>query len=150
MPKWKTGDRVRVVQREQNANDIRENAYFPHLAGLEGTVAKVYSPEEVCVIVDRETLPEENSVRHGEIENRLQERWLDSISQEARSNLSEAEKVFNLNYTILIASTDLEPAKGARKPAAKPSEKQASKDERPHLKDLEQSEEEFLKQRGKS
>ena len=142
MPKWKAGDRVRVVTREQSAKDVRENTYFPHLAGLEGTVTKVYSPEEVCVAIDRDTLPEDNATRHGEIETRLQERWLDSISQEARSNLSAEEQQFRLNYTVLINEADLESTKGKKKAPAK--------DERPHTKDLDQTEEEYLAQRRQS
>lgn len=142
MPQWKTGDRVRVLAREQTAADVKENTYFRHLAGLEGTVTKIYSPEEVCVAIDRESLPEENATRHAEIEAHLQERWLDSISQEARANLSEEERRFNLNYTIVIASRDLEPLKGKREAKAA-----KERDERPHLKDLDQSEDDFLNQR---
>jgi hypothetical protein len=143
MSKWKAGDRVRLVTREQSAKDVRENTYFPHMAGLEGTVTKVYSPEEVCVVIDRETLPENNAGRHAEIETHLQERWLDSISQEARSKLSDEEKQFHLNYSLLVSETDLEPIKG--KKASK-----SEKDERPRPADLDRSEEEFLKQRKQS
>jgi hypothetical protein len=139
MPTWKVGDRVRVIAREQSAKDAQENAYFPHMADLEGTVSKVYSPEEICVMVDRDTLPEQNAERHAEIETRLQERWLDSISQEARANLSEPEQKFTLHYTLLVKAADLETAKGKRTP--KP------RDERPHTKDLDAVEEEFLNKR---
>lgn len=140
MPTWKVGDRVRVLRRDQTTTDLQENAYFPHMAEMEGTVTKVYSPDEVCVAVDRETLPEQNATRHAEIENRLQERWLDSISQEARANLSEPEQQFNLQYTLLVKGADLEIVKGKRAP--KP------KDERPHTQDLDGAEEQYLKSRG--
>lgn len=140
MPKWNVGDRVRIVTREQTAADVRENAYFPHMAGLEGTVSKVYSPEEVCVVVERETLPEENATRHAEIETHLQEKWLDSISQEARNNLSDEERQFNLNYTIVLDGNDLEPVKGKRKAKAVEA--------RPQAADLDRTEEEYLKTRS--
>lgn len=138
----KPGDRVRVVTREQTAKDIKENTYFPHLAGLSGVVAKVYSPEEVCVTIDRETLPEKNAKRHSEIETAMQEKWLDSISQDARSKLSEQEREFHLQYTIMVSETDLEPATGAKPAKAKdPTEPVV------HEKDLDRAEEEYLKSR---
>ncbi|HEY3265500.1 MAG TPA: hypothetical protein VGM37_01130 [Armatimonadota bacterium] len=143
MPTFKQGDRVRVIARPQSANDIKENAYFPHMGGVEGTVVKVYSPEEITVSVDRETLPEQNAARHTEIEKRLQERWMDSISQEARANLSDAEKQFKLNYSVIVPANDLElvkPGKRPAKPAAEP-------DPRVHTQDLDRTEEEFLKSR---
>lgn len=139
MPTWKVGDHVRVVRRDQTTIDLEENTYFPHMAQMEGVVTKVYSPDEVCVAVNRETLPEQNAARHAEIEQRLQERWLDSISQEARANLSEPEQQFHLHYTLMVKGADLEAAKGKR--AAK------SGDERLHTKDLDGAEEQFLKNR---
>jgi len=142
MPTWKVGDRVRVARRDQSMSDVQENAYFPHMADLEGTISKIYSADEICVTVDRETLPEQNAERHTEIEQHLQERWLDSISQEARANLSEPERQFRLHYTLLVKGADLEPVKGKR--PAKP------KDERPHSRDLDGAEEEFLKNRGQA
>jgi hypothetical protein len=142
MPTWKVGDRVRVIKRDQTTKDAQENAYFPHMAELEGAISKIYSPEEICVEVDRETLPEQNAERHAEIEQHLQERWLDSISQEARSNLSEPERQFRLHYTLIVKSTDLEPATGKRR--AQPVE------DRPHTTDLDGAEEEFLKNRVKA
>lgn len=140
MTTFKAGDRVRVVTREHTAKDIKENAYFPHLAGLTGTVAKVYSPEEMVVTVEREALPEKNAARHAEIEAAMQEKWLDSLSQDARGKLTDREKEFHLHYTILINSADLEPATGSRpeKPAPEPVV---------HAKDLDRAEEEFLKSR---
>lgn len=142
MANWKAGDRVRVVTRDQTTKDAKENTYFPHLAGLEGTVAKVYSPEEVCVVIDRETLPEDNATRHAEIETRLQEKWLDSISQDARGKLSAEEQQFNLNYTVLINGADLEKPTGRKKAAPK--------DERPHTRDLDKTEEDYLRNRSTS
>ena len=142
MATWKVGDRVRIVEREQSTKDAQENAYFPHMGGLEGVVSKVYSLEEICVDVDRETLPEQNAGRHAEIEQHLQERWLESISQEARSNLSDIERQFRLHYTLIVKAADLERPTGKRK--AKPV------DERPQTEDLESAEKEFLEKRVSS
>ena len=91
MKNWKTGDRVRIVEREQTAKDVKEQTYFPHFAGLVGDVVKVYGPDEVCVEILRGALPLSNSKRHDEIEKRLKERVMDSLSQDARSKLSEEE-----------------------------------------------------------
>lgn len=137
MKQWKTGDRVRIVTREQTAKDAKEQSYFPHFAGLVGTVTKVYAPDDVCVEIDREALPEANANRHTEIETHLRDRWLDSLSQDARSKLSEQERQFRLNYTLVVASADLEAVKEPRK-AAEP---------RPAPKDLDRTEEEFLQSR---
>jgi hypothetical protein len=143
MTAYNTGDRVRVVTREQTAKDVRENTYFPHLAGLTGTVAKVYSPEEVCVTVDRESLPEKNAIRHVEIQTSMQEKWLDSISQDSRSKLTEREKEFHLHYSIIMNSADLEPLK----PGAAIKDQPESEAPVVHEKDLDVAEEEYLKSR---
>ena len=138
----KAGDRVRVVTREQTAKDIKENAYYPHLAGLTGVVSKVYSAEGICVTVDRETLPDKNATRHAEIETAMQAKWLDSISQDARSKLSDQEREFHLQYTIMVAETDLEPATGG-----KPAKALDPAVPVVHEKDLDIAEEEYLKSR---
>ena len=138
----KAGDRVRVVTRQQTAKDIKENAYYPHLAGLTGVVSKIYSPEGICVTVDRDSLPEKNAMRHAEIETAMQTKWLDSISQDARSKLSDQEREFHLQYTILVAETDLEPATGAI-----PAKEKDSAVPVVHEKDLDIAEEEYLKSR---
>jgi hypothetical protein len=135
--KLKPGDKVRVVEREPTTKDIRENAYFPHMAGATGTVVKVYSPEEVCVELDQESLPEANRERHEEIREGLKQRWIDSLSQEARAKLSQEEKEFHLNYSVLVKADDLEPARGGAK----------EKEDRLKPNDLDRVEEEFLKSR---
>lgn len=143
MTAYKTGDRVRVVTREQTTKDVKENTYFPHLAGLTGVVAKVYAPEEVCVTVDRESLPEKNIERHTQIEAAMQEKWLDSISQDARGKLTDREKEFHLHYTIIMNSADLEPLK-----PGSPTKRQPEPAEPViHEKDLDVAEEEYLKSR---
>lgn len=143
MTAFKTGDRVRVITREQTSKDVKENTYFPHLAGLTGVVAKAYTPEEVCVTVDRESLPDKNSERHAQIETSMQEKWLDSISQDARGKLTDREKEFHLHYTIIMNSADLEPLKpgSPAKIMADPAEPVI------HEKDLDVAEEEYLKSR---
>lgn len=141
MKHWKEGDLVRVVTREQTAQDVKEQTYFPHFAGLEGTVVKVYSPEEICVEINRDSLPEANAARQNEIEKFLRNRWLDGLSQDARSRLSEAEHRFHLNYTLLVKGTDLESAKGGKPRST------GEKEARLKPKDLDKAEEEFLKAR---
>jgi hypothetical protein len=146
MKKWKVGDRVRVVEREQTLKDAKEQTYFPHFGGLVGSVVKVYEPDEVCVEVERESLPSSNTKRHLEIEKHLKDRLMENLSQDARSRLSEEEKRFHLSYTLLVASGDLEPFTGT--PAPKAASAPPAADERPHEKDLEEKEEEFLRLRS--
>lgn len=145
MKHWKTGDRVRIIEREQTAKDIKEQTYFPHFAGLVGDVVKVYGPEEVCVEIVRDSLPASNAQRHAEIEKRLKDRLMDSLSQDARSRLSEKEQQFTLRYTILVSGSDLEPFKGQVAPRTRPA---AAADERPHEADLEALEEQYLRERS--
>jgi hypothetical protein len=145
MKHWKTGDRVRIVEREQTAKDIKEQTYFPHFAGLVGDVVKVYGPDEVCVEIVRDSLPGSNASRHDEIEKRLKDRLMDSLSQDARSKLSEKEKQFTLRYTVLVSGADLEPYKGEVKARTRPA---PMADERPHEADLEALEEQFLRERS--
>lgn len=106
MSKFKPGDTVAVMGREQTPADIKSGLYYAHYAGMTGTILKVYG-EEASVLVDRESLPNPIRVRHEENEKAQRQRWLDGLSDEARNKLSASEKTFSLNYAILVAVADL-------------------------------------------
>lgn len=116
--RFKEGDYVRVVVREMTPADVKEGLFYPYFCGLAGTVDRVYD-EEVCLKVDPESLPEDVLKRHISIQDSIKRKWLNNLSAEARNRLTPEEKQFELSYTILVRSSDLEKAKpGDPKPAA--------------------------------
>lgn len=122
MPKFKDGDRVQVKVREVQGKEALEGRYAPHLGGTRGTILKVYSPQEIAVDLDIDSLPESVRARHAEQQSAMHEKWLSSLSEEARNRLSEEEKTFRLRYVVLLSEADLEPLKeSARKAAVTPS-----------------------------
>jgi len=116
MPAIKEGDRVRIVAREPTDEDAKSALYFGYYGGLTGTVQKVYSKQEVAIEVDPESLPRDIRKRHEEIRDQMKTKWLDGLSEEGRSRLTEREKDFHLRYVLLVAMNDLE--KTGRKPGA--------------------------------
>jgi hypothetical protein len=105
----KQGDTVLIAAREATAGDVKSGLYFAHYANLRGTVLRLYG-EEAAVQVDRDSLPPEVRARHEEGEQAMRSRWLDNLSETARTGLSEREKSFALNYAVLVSVADLRPA----------------------------------------
>ena len=119
MATFKEDDRVRIVSREQTEDDQKTGIYYNHYAGLTGTVQKVYSKSEVTVDIELESLTREIRKRHDEVRDQMKTKWLDGLSEEGRSKLTEREKDFTLRYVVLVKMDDLEKA-GAKPPAPKP------------------------------
>lgn len=140
MAKWKPGDAVRVVAREQSAADQKSGLYYNHYANLQGSILKLYG-EEVSVLIDRESLPIELRKRHEENEKAMRQRWLDGLSEEGRNRLGTAERNFQLRYAILVAAADLQRA------AAPPASALAP---RPSAADLDAAEAAYLAQRKRT
>ncbi len=113
MARLKDGDRVRVKAREVQGKEAHEGRYAPHLANTTGTILKYYSPQEIAVDLDIDSLPESIRDRHAEQQSAMHEKWLGSLSDEARGRLTDEEKQFRLRYVVLLAETDLEPLKNA-------------------------------------
>lgn len=155
MPTFREGDRVRVVTRAQTDDDIKSAMYFPHYGGMTGTVAKVYSKNEVSVEVDAESLSKEIRKRHDDVRDQMKTKWLDGLSEEGRSKLTEREKDFNLRYMVLVGMGDLEKAGPravsafAKEPAATTAGKHAEEPApaRKTSADLEAAEEAELRRR---
>ncbi len=113
----KEGDRVRIVAREATDEDFKSGMYYGHYAGMTGTVQKVYGKDEVAIEVEHDSLAKEIRKRHDEVRDQMKTKWLDGLSEEGRSKLTEREKDFNLRYMVLVRMADLEKA-GKRPDAA--------------------------------
>lgn len=124
MARFKDGDRVQVKAREVQGKEVHEGRYAPHLANTTGTILKFYSSQEVAVDLDIDSLPEAVRERHAQQQSAMHEKWLGSLSEEARNRLTDEEKQFRLRYVVLLTESDLEPLKGttSKKPAEKQTE----------------------------
>ena len=152
MDACKDGERVRLLSRLPTEEDEKLGTYFSHYAGLTGSIQKVYNKQEVAIEVDHESLTKEIRKRHEDVRDQMKTKWLDGLSEEGRSKLTEREKDFNLRYVILVPMGDLEKAgaRSASKPAPPPttqtSPESADSGPRKTLADLEAAEEaEFLR-----
>src|SRR5258706_6482866 len=130
MPTFTDGDRVRVITREQSDEDAKAQTYFPLYGGLTGTIQKAYSKTEVAVEIDPESLTKDVRKRHEDVRDQMKTKWLEGLSEEGRSKLTEREKDFNLRYVILVNMSDLEQArpravKLAHAPAASETDPEA-------------------------
>lgn len=110
MSKWKEGDRVRVVSRQVLAEDRRSMRYYDHMAGAVGTVANVYGPEEVAIEVDKTSIGHIAQDVHAEATRRLRRKFLENVSEEAKSRLTQEELNFEAHYVLLVREEDLEKA----------------------------------------
>ncbi len=106
----RTGDRVSIVTRPVTEDDAVEQLYFEYFGGLTGTVVKIYDNGSVCVNVDLESLRPDFQKRHAELEKLEKERWLNSLSEEAKRNMTAEQKQYKIDYTILVSEKDLVPA----------------------------------------
>jgi hypothetical protein len=110
----KTGERVRVIEREVTPDDVKSGLYYAYFAGLTGMIDRTYDDGSVCVDVDLESLTEEMRTRHISIQEGERKRWLDNLSDEARNRLTAEQKQFKMNYRVLVSGKDLEPHKGGK------------------------------------
>jgi ribosomal protein L21E len=108
MAKFKEGDRVRVTQRPLAAQDSKVYSLFEHMMGLTGVIENHYGPDEVAVKVDLETLGPVPKDIHAEATRRMRTKFVESVGEEARKQLSPAELEFVPNYVILVREADIE------------------------------------------
>jgi ribosomal protein L21E len=101
------GERVEIVDREANADDVKSGLFFNHFRGLTGTIQKVYATDEVAVEVEQESLTDAIAARHIEVQESMKSRWLDGLSEEGRNRLTDKERDFKLRYTLLVHANDL-------------------------------------------
>lgn len=119
MVKVTEGMKVRIKAREASSEEIKTGRYLPHLGGLTGKVLCLYSDSEIAVQIDLASLPASIRERHLQQQEAMQNRWLESLSEEARSRLTPEEKIFQLNYVALVSANDLEPLRGGGSEKAK-------------------------------
>lgn len=101
------GDAVQIASRETSAADAKSGLFYPHFAGLTGTVTKIYADGTANIAVDAQSLPADIRKRHQEGTAGMRQKWLDGLSEEGRNRLSGAEKKFDLRYSLLVAVSDL-------------------------------------------
>lgn len=110
---------MRVKAREATAEEAKNGRYAPYLGNVTGTVLKVYSAKEIAVNLDTDSLHPDIIARHKKQQQAMHQKWLDSLSEEARNRLTPEEKAFRLNYVVLLAESDLTTGKAAEKPVQK-------------------------------
>ena len=107
MATWKEGERVQIVDRDATADDIKSGLFYNHFRGLTGTVQKLYG-EEAAIEIESQSLLDNVVTRHEDVQEQMKTKWLDGLSEDAKSRLSNEEKDFRLRYTVLIAVKDLQ------------------------------------------
>jgi ribosomal protein L21E len=145
--KFKIGDTVKIIEREQTPADVKSGTFYPFYCGLYGTVDRMYE-DEVCILVDHSSLPKGVLDRHIDIQESMKKKWLEGLSNEARNRLSAEEKRFTLSYTLLVQAVDLEAAEpGMISPEKCINDEPAPKEV--DSNELDQHEEAFLEARRK-
>lgn len=149
MTNFKEGDRVQIVTREQTNDDVKGRSYYPFMGGLRGTIYRLYSDGRAAVQVDLERLPEMVLNRHVEVQERMKNRWIEGLSEEARSRLTPEEREFHLNYVLLVRLEDLQP-EGKRTRSASSEKAQKARSEPPSAAETEPAPAEGKAKRGTS
>lgn len=102
------GDRVKIASRAVNAEDRKTNRYFAHMANLIGTVQNVYENDEIAVRMDNDSLTKATADVHDRAEKRMREKFLGSLSEEGKKQLTSAELNFDVHYVLLVQADDLQ------------------------------------------
>lgn len=101
---------MKVVTREVTAEDRKTFRYYEHMAGLQGTVTNVYSPDEVAVNIDPATIGSVPMSVHNEAVRRMREKFNSKVSEEGKGMLTAEELNFSANYVLLVRGEDLQKA----------------------------------------
>ncbi len=112
------GDRIRIVDREPVAADVKSQLFYEHYRNMTGVVRHIYADGTAAVNVDSDALAKDMAKRHADISEANRQKWLDAISDEQRNKLSSSEKSFALRYTVLVSTSDVVPISGSEKPIA--------------------------------
>lgn len=110
MNTWKDGDRVRIIDRPVTAEDRKSNRYYGHMSGLVGVVQSVYSEKEIAVKVDPSSMSTVTADVHQIATGRMRAKFVGSVSEEQKKVLTKEEMDFDVNYVLLVQSSDLEAA----------------------------------------
>lgn len=154
MPPLKTGDRVKICDRDMTLADVKSGQYYDYFRNLIGTIERIYDDNTACINVDMESLPEGVLNNHRSVEDSVRNRWVNGLGVEQKERIREADKQLTLRYNILVNVADLSPAGKAKSAAAgKPKDKDTATSEkpvkqevhRPTQAEIEKAEEEYLK-----
>ncbi len=127
---FKTGDRVSIVDREVDANDVKTGLYYQYFAGLQGTIDRIYDDGSVCVDVDIDSLDPKIRQRHLDTQEAERQQWLDSLSDEVKNRLTAAQKQLKISYKILVSNKDLQACKGGPNSTGESKKKSSKKEEK--------------------
>jgi hypothetical protein len=108
MPNWKEGDRVRIVTRAVTEEDRKKSLYYDHMGGLTGIVQNVYDADEVAVKIDTDALSAITRDVHRSATEKMRQKFLGSVSEEQKKQLSNEEINFDVHYMLLVQGGDLE------------------------------------------
>lgn len=108
MATWKEGDRVKVVSREVTEEDRKSNRYYTHMAGLIGTVQNIYGDDEVAIKMDVSSLTKVSASVHKGAVERMRDKFLGSVSEEQKKQLTPEELNFSANFVLLCRGSDIE------------------------------------------
>src|SRR5438046_10760409 len=98
MANWKEGDRVRVISRPVTEEDRKKNRYFEHMANQSGTIQTIYNSEEIAVRVDPDAMTDVTREVHKNAVSRMREKFIGSVSEEQRKQLTPEEQNFDAHY----------------------------------------------------
>ena len=101
---------MRVVSRAVTDEDRKKNRYFPHMAGLVGTVQNVYDGGVIAVRIDEATLSAITLEVHKRSTERMREKFLSDASEEAKKAMTKEELEFGAHFMQLVEAEDLEKA----------------------------------------
>jgi|SRR5579862_9711691 len=110
MPNWKEGERVRVVSRAVTEEDRKKNRYFEHMANMSGTIQTIYNAEEIAIRVDSAAMTDVTKKVHNMAVSRMREKFLSSVSEEQKKQLTNEELNFDAHYVLLVRAADIEKA----------------------------------------
>jgi ribosomal protein L21E len=110
MPTWKEGDRVRIVGRPTTEDDRKKGRYFPHMAGLTGSVTNIYDDGQIAVRVEIDSLTPTSREVHATATVKMREKFVSGTSEEQRKQLTSEELNFPANFVALVEAGDLEKA----------------------------------------
>lgn len=108
MPKWKEGERAKIVTRPVTEEDRKKNAYYDHMAGLTGVIQNAYADNTYALMVDSQALTGINKQIHKDATTHLRKRFDPTEAQ--RKLLSSEELDFDIHFMLLVQEADLEKA----------------------------------------
>ena len=80
------------------------------MSGLIGVVQSVYSEKEVAVKVEPNSMSTVTADVHQIATDRMRAKFVGSVSEEQKKVLTKEEMNFDVNYVLLVQSSDLEAA----------------------------------------